>query len=476
MSRRGTSTGIAAVVFALIAALPAAGQPHLADRAAEINACRYLIVPDFSDPYGFANELRTRAQDIGFVVIKSSQEVSSEDDLPKTCVISVTKYPPGVFTVQVLDFLSQSLISEVSAGTTLHPTISGMVHARVANIYRQLAYKGFQEDVFVHKLRRLYPPRPKDEYRLAIVKAPDGSGMDYRALILRSGTPVWEPGEIKAEIRGTASSTIFTSTYFMLNKRTQGVTFVLDHGVVLKGTIETGAGTEDLVLMRVWPTIDSDATGPEEVAAITSSGTGFPVTKSGLIATNWHVVAKAKQIELLFPGLAQPVRADVAVRDVSNDLAILRISDPTKTQPCGDVPFGIVSSNRVTLGQKISTIGYPLEDILGASPKFAEGVVSSTTGLQDDPRAFQVSAQVQPGSSGSPLFNSDGNVIGIVVATLNPAALSQSGALPQNVNWAVKSDYLLNLVGMLPDELPTAGSAAFTPEHAAKCVAIVRAK
>jgi serine protease Do len=107
----------------------------------------------------------------------------------------------------------------------------------------------------------------------------------------------------------------------------------------------------------------------------------------------------------------------------------------------------------VTLGTRVTTIGYSLASILGSSPKFSEGVVSSKSGFQDDPRTLQISAQIQPGSSGSPLFDSDGNIIGILVATLDAAKIYQiANAIAQNVNFAIKSDYLLSLLGMLPGE------------------------
>jgi S1-C subfamily serine protease len=114
--------------------------------------------------------------------------------------------------------------------------------------------------------------------------------------------------------------------------------------------------------------------------------------------------------------------------------------------------------------------------MLGSNPKFSEGVVSSKSGLQDDPRSLQISAQVQPGSSGSPLFDPDGNIVGVVVATLDPAGVYHAdSAIPQNVNFAIKADYLLNLLAMLPSESLATRTTVFSPEKAAQCVAIIRA-
>jgi S1-C subfamily serine protease len=74
------------------------------------------------------------------------------------------------------------------------------------------------------------------------------------------------------------------------------------------------------------------------------------------------------------------------------------------------------------------------------------------SGAQDDPRYFQISVPVQPGNSGGALVDEHGNVIGIVSAKLDAsAALAASGALPENVNYAVKSSLLLSFLESVPD-------------------------
>jgi hypothetical protein len=75
------------------------------------------------------------------------------------------------------------------------------------------------------------------------------------------------------------------------------------------------------------------------------------------------------------------------------------------------------------------------------------------------------------------LFDNDGNVVGVVVATLDAGKVYQAAnAIPQNVNFAVKSDYLLSLVAMLPaTEHVASRTTSFSPEKAAQCVALIRA-
>jgi S1-C subfamily serine protease len=88
----------------------------------------------------------------------------------------------------------------------------------------------------------------------------------------------------------------------------------------------------------------------------------------------------------------------------------------------------------------------------GFAPKVAKGEIASLTGANDDPRYFQISVPVQPGNSGGALVDERGNVVGVVSAKLNAAvALSTSGALPENVNYAVKSSFLLSFLESVPE-------------------------
>ena len=75
----------------------------------------------------------------------------------------------------------------------------------------------------------------------------------------------------------------------------------------------------------------------------------------------------------------------------------------------------------------------------------------SLSGAQDVPRYFQISVPVQPGNSGGALVDEHGNVVGVVSAKLDASvALATSGALPENVNYAVKSSFLLGFLESVP--------------------------
>jgi S1-C subfamily serine protease len=105
----------------------------------------------------------------------------------------------------------------------------------------------------------------------------------------------------------------------------------------------------------------------------------------------------------------------------------------------------------VKLGDMVVTVGFPDVSLQGFAPKLAKGEIASLSGSADDPRYFQISVPVQPGNSGGALVDERGNVIGIVSAKLDASvALAASGALPENVNYAVKSSLLLSFLESVP--------------------------
>ena len=101
------------------------------------------------------------------------------------------------------------------------------------------------------------------------------------------------------------------------------------------------------------------------------------------------------------------------------------------------------------LGNTVATVGFPNIGLQGFAPKLAKGEIASLSGASDDARYFQISVPVQPGNSGGALVDGRGNVVGVVSAKLSArATLAANGTLPENVNYAVKSSYLLKLTGI----------------------------
>jgi hypothetical protein len=175
-------------------------------------------------------------------------------------------------------------------------------------------------------------------------------------------------------------------------------------------------------------------------------GTGWSVA-SGFVVTNNHVVEGRNHIILIRPdGVKIP--ATVAAHDAFNDLALLKVEN-ARLLPAA-LPL---SSRPAALGEKIITIGYPHPDLLGVKPKLTEGVVNSTSGLGDDPRALQISVPIQAGNSGGPLVNMEGKVVGIVTSKVNAVKMFKwTGDLPQNINYGIKISYLKGLLSSVSQE------------------------
>ena len=191
-------------------------------------------------------------------------------------------------------------------------------------------------------------------------------------------------------------------------------------------------------------------------------GSGFFVTKDGYLLTNHHVVQDAKTIQVRYHGQVFP--AKVAVDDQTNDLALLKVEGGNFQ------PLAISRKETADLGQEVFTIGFPNIQMQGSEPKYTDGKISGLNGMQDDPNEYQISVPVQPGNSGGPLCDANGDVVGIIVARLNDMAMLEAqGVVAQNVNYAIKVSHaahlLKNIQGLTP--LPSQG---VKPENAVKTV------
>ena len=156
----------------------------------------------------------------------------------------------------------------------------------------------------------------------------------------------------------------------------------------------------------------------ESAGENTSIGTGVVITEAGAILTNLHVVNGAKRIQLRFAdgSISEAVVKGV---DADNDLAVLQ----AKTLPDDLQAATLVSTGDLKPGDEVVAVGYPF----GFGPSVSAGVVSglkrefrSADGTQALGNLIQFDAAANPGNSGGPLVNMDGEVLGIVTAILNP--------------------------------------------------------
>ena len=176
---------------------------------------------------------------------------------------------------------------------------------------------------------------------------------------------------------------------------------------------------------------------------VTSSGTGFFVSANGTIVTCAHVIEDADKITVKIGETEYP--AEILIKNAETDLAILSINYRNQHH------FGLTNFDIINLGDKAFVLGFPLSDILGSDIRLTDGIVSARSGINADQTYFQISAPIQPGNSGGPIFNENFEVIGVAAHKLHDmATLASSGVIPQNINFGVKSDFIVSLYRNLP--------------------------
>lgn len=246
-------------------------------------------------------------------------------------------------------------------------------------------------------------------------------------------------GEVVVSMRGKLSNDIINgfSTYTIGPKERWWVRF--DKKYPAKEDYLLASGTENKALNpKQW------------------GGTGFSLGKR-YVVTNYHVIENASSIKItgVNGSFYTDYEAKVIATDRSNDLALLQITD-LRCPSINSLPYKI-KTQQANVGESVFVLGYPLTSTMGEEIKLTTGVVSSRSGFQGDVSLYQISAPIQPGNSGGPLFDNEGNIIGIVCAKHNDA---------ENVGYAIKASYLQNLVESafsVPFKLPSTNQISTLP-------------
>jgi len=167
---------------------------------------------------------------------------------------------------------------------------------------------------------------------------------------------------------------------------------------------------------------------PSVVSVVTESslGSGFVVSPDGLVVTNLHVVAGRSEVLVVIGGEKLPVKR-IYNGDIKRDLIVLEL----ETKGLRALPLG--DSDRVRTGEQVVAIGNPL----GLEHTVSNGLVSAVREVEPELTMLQISAPIAPGSSGGPLFNDRGEVIGVATGILVGG---------QNLNFGVPVNYLKPLL------------------------------
>jgi len=161
-------------------------------------------------------------------------------------------------------------------------------------------------------------------------------------------------------------------------------------------------------------------------------GTGFLIDGKGYLVTNAHVISKMKNI-YIENTKGQFFTASSVYTDNSVDLAILKIND-TSFKAVAILPYSIKKVNS-DLGEQFFTLGFPRKEIV-----YGEGYISAKSGSDGDTTAYQLTVSANPGNSGGPVINRNGEIIGIITAK----DLKADGVV-----YAAKSKNIFNLLEKL---------------------------
>jgi len=167
-----------------------------------------------------------------------------------------------------------------------------------------------------------------------------------------------------------------------------------------------------------------------------STGTGFLINNEGYIATNRHVIERTKELTVTFTIAGKKIERNAEVIGYStfDDLALIKVD--VKNLFTSTIPYSF-KKEQLNIGSKIYTMGFPDPSYMGTNIKLTDGLVNATTGFQDSESEYQISAPIQGGNSGSPMFDSDGFVRGVIVASYTAG---------QNVNYSIKGQNLIALL------------------------------
>lgn len=320
-------------------------------------------------------------------------------------------------TPRLTDWTQESLISYFGSNRELDP-IEGFWHFAEDNKYLDKTLLG-------------------GKYELAIVA--NGNRFD---IIYLSGAQIypgkWREGTLKGSIQRISSRYYEGYWYDAEGEKLEKVFF---YSILQKLNVEFVTEKTVLSLLPSKHYIDNISS--------TSQGTGFAISEEGYIVTNHHVIDDCNEFYIHFdPSLGmQPYSAELVVCDSIHDLAILRINDP-EFKSFDEIPYSI-SHGEVRSGEDIFYLGYPQAGVIGNNIKYSMGNITAVNSYKR--HEFMMSVDIDHGSSGSPVFNTAGDVVGIAYSGYG------TDVTRITANFAIKSQYLHRLIEQLPTPitLPT---------------------
>lgn len=161
-------------------------------------------------------------------------------------------------------------------------------------------------------------------------------------------------------------------------------------------------------------------------------GSCFLISDKGYFITNYHCIENAKEVTIkgIDEDFTTKYGATVVATDPSNDLALLKINN--KNVRFDSLQYGIKTTG-VNQAEKVYALGFPSAEVMGTELKITDGIISAKSGAQGDISKYQISAPVNPGNSGGPLIDENGDLIGVIYA---------KSKIAEAAGYAIKASYL----------------------------------
>ena len=450
--------------------------------AHKINAYRIIYIDETESIYGTAEILTEYFTSIGFKTTSSNEydEMSSVD---KSELLIATWETDMSQNGGFGEASTAKLILSDVTGTVIYKVLSkgyyGLLHGpktitrklfskifkqidklnykydpnlnKVGSVDRKLPFVSWSEDSIknylktkgINSIEGIYKNYSNglDYYKVAILKEKN----KYFGIIVETENKRWNVGDTKIIMSPIEKNSYDVEYYDFKGKRLNSIGRYENRVLTFAVSGDDGL-TQTFQFLKVYPSMSSgknDNTISSDLD-LKASGSGFMVS-GNIVATNYHVIEEANNIKVLLntEGSLEEYDAKILSTDKTNDLALIAIKDK-KFKSLSSIPYAI-ASNSVDVGTSIFTMGYPMSDVLGNEVKITDGLISSKTGFNGDAVTYQISAPIQPGNSGGALFDKRGQLVGITNAGI-PSA--------DNVGYAIKSTYLLNLIDSAPIDIP----------------------
>lgn len=436
----------------------------------EVDRYRYLCLDITENPYGIEKRFIEEFKKIGFTTINSEHyELLHESQKPLTLFAEYNYFinhnGPSNLTITLRNAAGAPVWTFTGYGNTFLSAKGDMKNAskQIIRAFSQLKYKfnanlstpptielpyaSWSEDsvksyLRIHNISQvegIYKnfSNDGDSYNIAILRYDD----KYFGVILESDHRLWKKGQTKFVLSHIEDGA-YDAEYFNANHQKLNAIAVLKDNRELSFSAPYLGDVLNFSFIKVFPS------GRERLATGTSSqcmatGSGILISDN-IIITNYHVVKDAERIEAIVNenGIPESYSARTLCTDKTNDLAIVCIKDE-KFRNKDSFPFKILS-HAVDVGTSVFTMGFPRTSILGEEVKVTDGIISSKSGYEGDIVTYQITAPIQPGNSGGPLFDKNGNLVGITSSGI------VNKNVAENVGYAIKSPYILNIIDSSP--------------------------